>query len=85
MMIVMMIQSSSQSSSFDIIHDSYDDDDDFHNFIAVDLFVSFHNILFRPLTHEQLKMHGCTLHTWGMVATDALVLEHQAISIHNAN
>ena len=34
---------------------------------------------FSPLTHKQMKMHGCVLST---VATDALVLKHQAISIH---
>ena len=34
------------------------------------------------LTHEQSETHGCILST---VATDALVLEHQAISIHNAD
>ena len=31
--------------------------------------------------HKQLETHGCIHHT---VATDALVLEHQAISIHSA-
>ena len=34
-------------------------------------------ILFR--THKQPETHGCILTT---VATDALVLKHQAISIH---
>ena len=33
------------------------------------------------LTHKMLDMHGCILST---VATDALVLKHQAISIDNA-
>ena len=33
------------------------------------------------LTHKRLKMHGCIL---GKVATDALVLKHQAISIYSA-
>ena len=33
------------------------------------------------LTHKQLETHGCVLST---VATDALVLKHQAISIHSA-
>ena len=32
-------------------------------------------------THKQLETHGCILPT---VATDTLVLEHQAISIHSA-
>ena len=32
------------------------------------------------LTHKQLKMYDCELNT---VATDALVLKHQTISIHN--
>ena len=34
------------------------------------------------LTPKQLGMHGCVLNT---VATDALVLKHQAISIHSAD
>ena len=34
------------------------------------------------LTHYQLEMLKCILCT---VATDALVLKHQAISIHNAD
>ena len=34
------------------------------------------------LTHKQLEMHGCILST---VATDVLVLKHQAISIHSAD
>ena len=34
------------------------------------------------LTLEHLEMHGCVVST---VATDALVLKHQAISIHNAD
>ena len=34
------------------------------------------------LPPKQLEMHGCVLNT---VATDALVLKHQAISIHSAN
>ena len=34
------------------------------------------------LTHQQQKMHGCVLST---VATDALVLKHQTISIHWSN
>ena len=33
------------------------------------------------LTHKHMEMHGCILST---VATDALVLKHQAISIHSA-
>ena len=33
------------------------------------------------MTHEELEMHGCILST---VATDALVLKHQDISIHSA-
>ena len=37
--------------------------------------------LINILTHEQLEMHGCMLST---VATDALVLKHQAISMHRA-
>ena len=35
-----------------------------------------------PLTHKQLETHGCLLST---VATDVLVLKHQAISIHIAD
>ena len=31
------------------------------------------------LTHKQLETHGCIV---SIVATDALVLKHQAISIH---
>ena len=34
------------------------------------------------LTHKQLEMHEYIL---SIVATDALVLKHQAISIHSAN
>ena len=34
------------------------------------------------LTHKQLEMYGCVLST---IATDALVLTHQAISIHSAD
>ena len=34
------------------------------------------------LTHKQLEMLGCLLST---VATDALELKHQAISIHSAD
>ena len=34
------------------------------------------------LTLKQREMHGCVVST---VATDALVLKHQAISIHNAD
>ena len=34
------------------------------------------------LTHKQLEMHGCIFST---VATDALVLKHQAISIYIAD
>ena len=33
------------------------------------------------LTHKQLQIHGFVLST---VATDALVLKHQAISIHSS-
>ena len=33
------------------------------------------------LTHKQLEMHGCVLST---LATDALVVKHQAISTHSA-
>ena len=33
------------------------------------------------LTHKQLETHECVLST---VATDVLVLKHQAISIHGA-
>ena len=33
-------------------------------------------------TLKQLEMHGCILST---LATDALVLKHQAISIHSAD
>ena len=34
------------------------------------------------LTHKQLEMHG---YLYTTVATDALVLQHQAISIHSAD
>ena len=34
------------------------------------------------LTIKQLEKHGCELST---VATDALVLKHQAIGIHSAD
>ena len=34
------------------------------------------------LTHKQLETYGCILST---VATDALVLKHQGISIYNAD
>ena len=36
----------------------------------------------RDLTHKQLEMYGRILRT---VATDALVLKHQGISIHSAD
>ena len=34
------------------------------------------------VTHKQLEQHGCVLST---MATDALVLKHQAISTHSAD
>ena len=34
------------------------------------------------LTHKRLETHGCIIIT---VATDALVLKHQAISIHSVD
>ena len=34
------------------------------------------------LTHKKQETHGCIVST---VATDALVLEHQAISIHSSD
>ena len=34
------------------------------------------------LTHEHLETHVCGI---SIMTTDALVLKHQAISIHNAN
>ena len=34
------------------------------------------------LTHKELETHGCVIST---VAPDALVLKHQAISIHSAD
>ena len=33
------------------------------------------------VTHKQLEMHGCVFNT---TATDAVVLRHQASSIHSA-
>ena len=39
-------------------------------------------IVLQALTHKQLKTHWCVLST---VATDTLVLRHQAISIHSAD
>ena len=39
-------------------------------------------IAFSILTHKHLEMHVCILNT---VATDALVLKQQAISIHSAD
>ena len=36
---------------------------------------------YEDLSHEQLEVHGCLLST---VATDVLVLKHQAIDIHSA-
>ena len=38
--------------------------------------------LYKHLTHEQLETHGCV---FTIVATDALVLMHQASSIHSAD
>ena len=35
-----------------------------------------------PLTPKHWEMYGCVV---SKVATDALVLKHQAISIHNAD
>ena len=43
---------------------------------------SIHGSKVGHLTHKKMEMHGCLLTT---VATDALVLKHQAISIHNAD
>ena len=43
------------------------------------LMVYFHSKA--KLTHKQLEMHGYIFST---VATDVLVLKHQAISIHSA-
>ena len=37
---------------------------------------------FVSLTHKHRETHECVVST---VATDALVLKHQAISIHNAD
>ena len=36
----------------------------------------------KELTHKHQETHGCVVST---VATDALVLKNQAISIHNAD
>ena len=51
--------------------------------INVDLDLSSHmaSLGHSKLTHKQLEMHWCIIST---VATDTLVLKHQAISIHNA-
>ena len=51
------------------------------NFIY-DVFHSNTVLVWKLLTHEQLEMHGCLFST---VATDALVLKHQAISIHSVD
>ena len=40
------------------------------------------NMLVNYLTPKHRETHGCVVST---VATDALVLMHQAISIHNAD
>ena len=37
---------------------------------------------YSPLTHKQLEIQKCKL---SIVATDARLLTHQAISIHNAD
>ena len=42
----------------------------------------FYSLSSFPLTHKQQEMHG---HIFCTVATDALVLKHQAISISNTN
>ena len=39
-------------------------------------------VLFLLLTHQQLEIHGCEFST---VATNALVLKYQAISIHSSD
>ena len=46
-------------------------------------FISLHNneMYIHLLTHKQLEINVCVLST---VATDALVLKHQAISTHDA-
>ena len=45
--------------------------------------VNLKNVIFiHSLTLKHREMHGCVVST---VATDALVLKHQAISIHNAD
>ena len=41
-----------------------------------------HSVIILSLTLKHQEMHGCVVST---VATDALVLKHQAISIHNAD
>ena len=42
----------------------------------------WHIFYFETLTLKHRETHGCVVST---VATDALVLKHQAISIHNAD
>ena len=41
-----------------------------------------HHDVWLPLTHEYLETHECVLR---IMATDALVLKHQAISINSAD
>ena len=43
---------------------------------------SFNGVFMLHLTLKHRETHGCVVST---VATDALVLKHQAISIHNAD
>ena len=48
----------------------------FNDFFAV----SLNRLWNKHLTHKQLEMHRCLIST---VATDALMLKHQVISIRN--
>ena len=43
--------------------------------------LTYINSAWQGLTYKNLEMHGCVIST---VATDVLVLKHQAISIHSA-
>ena len=50
--------------------------------MQINFYVSWDNSADKGLIHKQLEMLVCVIST---LATDALVLKHQAITTHNAN
>ena len=59
------------------------EDHDKENFMHQELWVSEkYKVSVDTLTNKHLETHGCIINT---VATDALLIKHQAISIHSAD